>query len=68
MSSSTDAARLKSQLIDVLKRTPKPQFIDSVGKARAFKELHKQATKHAQSSKSDATKTISLINQLNLYH
>lgn len=63
-----EAVRLKSQLSDMLKRTPKPQFIDSVGKARAFKDLHKQATKYVQSAKSDPTKTLSLIHQLNLYH
>ncbi len=63
-----DAARLKGQLTDLLKRTPRAEFINSVGKARAFKELHKQATKYAQSSKSDAGKTLSFISQLNLYH
>lgn len=66
--SKSQAIQVKDKLITVLSKTPPAKNIDTMSKARAFKEVHAKASKYAQSTKSNLTELQSHLSSLLFFH
>lgn len=67
MSEAEFTEKQRARLLEMLKRPPEPASIDTVQKARAFKQAHADATKFTKTWRGGLPSLQSHINQLSQY-
>lgn len=66
--SKSQAIQIKDQLITLLNKTPPPRHIDTLTKAKNFKDVHARVSKYVKSGKSNLTELQSHLGSLIVFY
>jgi hypothetical protein len=66
--SKSQAAQIKDQLVTLLNKTPPARHIDTLNKAKLFKDVHGRVTKYVKSGKSNLTELQSHLSSLVVFY